>query len=158
MKFPKLNLPDVELRIREEDGIARVYDPLRDKYVQLTPEEYVRQHFTDWLIRAFHYPASLMANEIGVSVNGTRKRCDTVVFGRDGRPFIIVEYKAPHIAITQDVFDQIVRYNMQLQADYLIVSNGMQHYCCAIDYRNNTYHFLPRIPDHRDISNPYSDN
>ena len=114
-RFPRLNLPPVPLRLKDEDGIVKVFDPLRDKYVALTPEEFVRQHFTAWMRDARHYPASLMANEIGIEVNGTRKRCDTVVFGKDGKPMVIVEYKAPDITVNQAVFDQIVRYNMTLQ-------------------------------------------
>lgn len=149
--FPKLNLPPTELRIISQEGLTKVYDPLRDKWVRLTPEEWVRQHFTAWLGSEYHYPASLTANEIGIEVNGTRKRCDTVVFRREGTPLIIVEYKAPDIHITQDVFDQIVRYNMSLRAEYLVVSNGLAHYCCRIDYASNSYHFIPRIPDYHEI-------
>lgn len=151
-RFPRLNLPAVPLRLKEEDGILKVFDPLRDKYVALTPEEFVRQHFTAWLRDARHYPASLMANEIGIEVNGTRKRCDTVVFGNDGKPMVIVEYKAPDVTVNQAVFDQIVRYNMTLHADYLVVSNGINHYCCVMDYENGTYHFIPEIPDYLSLN------
>lgn len=147
-KYPPLHLPPVNLRIREEDGETKAFDPLRGKWVVLTPEEWVRQHFASWLQSELNYPASLMANEIGIEVNGTRRRCDTVVFNRDGKPHIIVEYKAPDIKITQNVFDQVVRYNMTLRATYLVVSNGLTHYCCRIDYSANTYHFIPRIPDY----------
>ena len=151
-RFPRLNLPPVPLRLKDEDGIVKVFDPLRDKYVALTPEEFVRQHFTAWMRDARHYPASLMANEIGIEVNGTRKRCDTVVFGKDGKPMVIVEYKAPDITVNQAVFDQIVRYNMTLHADYLVVSNGINHYCCVMDYENGTYHFIPEIPDYLSLN------
>lgn len=148
--LPPLNLPPADLKIRREGDALKVYDPLRGKYVVLTPEEYVRQHFTSFLIHDLHYPPSRMANEIGIELNGTRKRCDTVVFGSDARPLIIVEYKAPGINITQEVFDQIARYNMALRARYLIVSNGMKHYCCRLDYTNDSYQFIPRLPDYRD--------
>lgn len=147
-RYPALNLPPVDLRLRNDETETKVFDPLRGKWVVLTPEEWVRQHFTAWLQDKHRYPASLMANEIGIDVNGTRKRCDTVVFTRDGKPFIIVEYKAPDIRITQNVFDQIVRYNMTLRACYLVVSNGMEHFCCKIDYAGNSYHFIPNIPDY----------
>lgn len=147
-KYPELNLPVVALRLREDKDATRVFDPLREKWVVLTPEEWVRQHFINWLYSEYGYPATLMTNETGIDVNGTRKRCDTVVFHRNGSPKIIVEYKAPDIEISQTVFDQIVRYNMELHADYLIVSNGMQHYCCRIDYRDGSYHFIPRIPSY----------
>lgn len=157
-KYPALHLPPIALKTREEDGILKVFDPLRQKYVALTPEEYVRQHFTAWMREGLHYPASLIANEIGIDFNGMKKRCDTVVFNPDGTPLVIVEYKAPNVAITQSVFDQIVRYNMTLRAGYLIVSNGMNHYCCVIDYKNNSYHFIPTIPDFLQIKNSFSEN
>ncbi len=99
-----------------------------------------------------------MSNEIGIEVNGTRKRCDTVVFRREGTPLLIVEYKAPEINVTQAVFDQIVRYNMRLHAEYLIVSNGLNHYCCKIDYAANTYHFIPQIPDYQTLAFPAAEN
>ncbi|MDE6218244.1 MAG: type I restriction enzyme HsdR N-terminal domain-containing protein, partial [Muribaculaceae bacterium] len=124
----------------------------RRKYVALTPEEYVRQHFTSWLINTLHYPASNIANETGIRVNNTLKRCDTVVISRDGSPFMIVEYKAPGVAISQATFDQIVRYNMELQAKYLVVSNGLHHYCCMIDYDRDTYHFIPKVPDYNELT------
>ena len=155
--FPRLNLPAVPLRLREEDGTIKTFDPLRDKYVTLTPEEFVRQHFTAWLRDAKHYPASLMANEIGIDVNGTRKRCDTVIFGKDGKPVVIVEYKAPDVAVNQAVFDQIVRYNLALHADYLVVSNGIHHYCCVIDYNSGTDHFIPAIADSTSLTNSKSE-
>lgn len=150
-RYPELNLPAVALRLRDEGDSMKVFDPLREKWITLTPEEWVRQHFVNWLNTEFHYPATLTANEIGIEVNGTRKRCDTVVFRREGSPLLIVEYKAPAVKITQEVFDQIVRYNMTLRAEYLVVTNGLNHYCCKIDYAGNTYHFIPRIPDYRDL-------
>lgn len=135
-----------------------MFDSIRAKYVALTPEEFVRQQFVAWLIEDRHYPASLMANETAVMFNGMNKRCDTVVFNRDGSPLLIVEYKAPNIKISQQTFDQLVRYNMVLHAKYLIVSNGMNHYCCVIDYQGNTYHFIPTIPDYNDLNNAFSNN
>ncbi len=152
--YPELNLPAADLRI--SDG--KVWDRLRGKWVRLTPEEWVRQNFTAWLIDCRHYPAALTANETGIRVNDTLKRCDTVVFGRDRKPLIIVEYKAPDVKITQDVFDQIVRYNMALKARYLIVSNGLQHYCCRIDYTAGSYHFIPMIPMYEEIATPFSES
>lgn len=143
---PPLNLPPLELRLRIDEKILKVFDPLRSKYVALTPEEYVRQHFTAWMTGSLGYPASLMKNEVSLRLNNTRRRCDTVVFRSDGSPVVIVEYKAPTVAITQDVFDQIARYNMVLRSRYLIVSNGLRHYCCEMDYDNETYAFLPNIP------------
>ncbi len=129
-----------------EDDILKVFDPLRQKYVALTPEEYVRQHFTAWMTDHFGYPASLMSNEVSMRLNDTRRRCDTVIFRSDGSPLVIIEYKAPTVAITQNVFDQIARYNMVLHSRYLIVSNGIRHFCCEMDYDKDSYSFLPQIP------------
>lgn len=158
-KAPRLNLPRCDMRTKMEDGILKVYDMLRRKYVALTPEEYVRQHFVAWLQTELNYPASLMANEHGIEVNGLRRRCDTVVFDRrDGSPLMIIEYKAPTVAVTQDTFDQIVRYNISLHARYLVVSNGLNHFCCAIDYAGGTYHFIPRIPDYRSVTSLHGEN
>lgn len=146
-----LNLPPADLKIIEKQGKKQVFDPLRKRYVALTPEEWVRQHFCRFLIDERHYPAHLMANEHCISLNGLKRRCDTVVFDTSLQARVIVEYKAPEVELTQAVFEQIVRYNWVLRADYLIVSNGLNHYCCQCDYRQNTCRFLPDIPDYRQI-------
>lgn len=143
----QLSLPKVTLRTRTSpDGDTEVYDPLRRRYVALTPEELVRQHFAAWLTGELGYPASHIANEVTLTLNGTRRRCDTLVYDQAGQPLMIVEYKAPSVAVTQAVFDQIVRYNMVLRAAYLCVSNGLRHYCCAIDYASGSYRFLSNVP------------
>lgn len=148
-----LNLPPRELRLSvDREGRTCVYDPLRRKSVVLTPEEWVRQHFTAHLVSDLGYPPALMANEVGVRLNGLQRRCDTVVWNRaDGSPLVIVEYKAPSIEITADVFDQIARYNMALLAPYLIVTNGLRHFCCKLDSVNNSYTFLPSLPPYSDL-------
>lgn len=143
-----LNLPAFAAKIVTKNGRNLVFDPLRHKYVALTPEEWVRQHFVHFLLSCKGYPSALMANEVQVHLNGTRKRCDTVLYSRDLSARMIMEYKAPNVEITQAVFDQIMRYNMVLKVDYLVVSNGMQHYCCRLDYTNQSYCFLPDIPDY----------
>lgn len=150
-RFPILALPPVKLKLKREEGMIKVFDPLRAKYVALTPEEYVRQHFTAWLVSDFGFPESLMANEVSLDVNGLSRRSDTVIYRRDGRPVVVVEYKAPSVAITQDTFDQIARYNMVWRADYLIVSNGLRHYCCVFDHSRGTYNFIPTIPEWKQI-------
>lgn len=147
-RLPSLNLPAFELKLETNGEEVRIYDPIRRKSVILTPEEYVRQNFVNWLVKQLRYPASLIANETSIRVNDTLKRCDTVVFNRRGEPLMIVEYKAPHVSITQETFDQIVRYNLSLKARYLVVSNGLHHYCCVIDYKTNTYNFIPEIPNY----------
>lgn len=150
--MPALSLPPVDLNFDVDgSGTVRVFDPLRGRYVALTPEEYVRQHFVGWMRSDLHYPSSLLSNETTIELNGTRRRCDTVVFDKEGKPVMIVEYKAPTVAVTQDVFDQIYRYNLVLHARYLVVSNGLRHYCCVIDYHSNTYHFIPEIPRYGDL-------
>lgn len=129
-----------------EDGILKVFDSFRGKYVALTPEEYVRQHFTSWLTSDLCYPKSLVSNEVSIKLNNTSRRCDTVVFRSDGSPLMIAEYKAPTVNITQEVFDQIARYNLVLRSRFLVVSNGMNHYCCEMHYDSYTYSFLSSIP------------
>lgn len=147
----RLNLPDCDLNLKKTPQGIVVYDILRKKNVALTPEEWVRQHFVHYLINAKQFPMERMANEVSLVQNGIKRRCDSLVADREGNPLVIVEYKAPTVEITQGVFDQIVRYNMVLRARYLIVSNGMAHYCCIIDYQNNSYKFLPDIPAYQEL-------
>lgn len=145
--FPRLNLPPlVAPRLRRDGDMVRIYDVCRNAYVKLTPEEWVRQHFVGYLCGVLGYPATIIGNEVSLRLNGLSRRADTVVYDAHGEPYIIVEYKAPHVEITQHVFDQIVRYNMVLRARYLAVSNGLRHYCCAIDYDAKSYKFIPQLP------------
>lgn len=145
--LPTLNLPKSQLQIRREPtGVARIYDACRGKWVALTPEEWVRQNFVSMLVSQKHYPAGRIANEVSVNLNSMSRRCDTVIYDTSLKPFMIVEYKAPSVALSQRTFDQIVRYNMVLRARYLVVSNGLAHYCCEINYENMSYSFLPDIP------------
>lgn len=146
-----LNLPPFDAKVAVKDGKRVIFDVIRRKYVALTPEEWVRQHFVHFLMEHKGYPQSLLANEVQVQLNGTRKRCDTVLYRRDLTARMIVEYKAPEVVITQKVFDQITRYNMVLHVDYLIVSNGLQHYCCRMDYESNSYSFLKEIPEYNSL-------
>lgn len=134
-----------------KDDKAFILDVIRRQYVALTPEEWVRQHFVHFLIEHKGYPQSLMANEVQLKLNGMSRRCDTVVYDRALRPRVIIEYKAPSVSITQRVFEQICRYNIVLQVDYLIVSNGLVHYCCKVDYANRSYTFVEDIPEYSNI-------
>lgn len=147
----RLNLPEYQFNIKNKDDAFVILDTLRKRWVALTPEEWVRQNFVRFLIDDREFPAALMNNEISLTQNGIKRRCDTLVADRQGVPLVIVEYKAPTIEITQKTFDQIVRYNMVLRAKYLVVSNGMSHYCCKIDYETNSYIFLEEIPFYRDL-------
>lgn len=134
------------MKLREEAGLVQVFDPLRRRYVALTSEEFVRQQFVAHLLNELGYNATMMANEVQLSLNGMSRRCDTVVYDRQLQPRMIVEYKRPTVKISQRVFEQICRYNSVLRVDVLVVSNGLQHYCCRMDYETGGYHFLEAIP------------
>lgn len=150
-KMYRLNLPQYEIKITKRNGKPFILDSLRRKYVSLTPEEWVRQHFVHFLIEHKGYPTSLLTNEVELRVGDKRLRCDSVLYNREAQPVMIIEYKAPTISLTQRVFDQISVYNMLLHVDYLVISNGLQHYCCRMDYENNTYTFLTDIPNYGDL-------
>lgn len=147
----ELNLPSFDINVKKIGGKISILDPLRRKFVALTPEEWVRQHFVNFLLREKGYPAALIANEIQIDLNKLKKRCDSVVYNRDLSPLMIIEYKAPDVDITQQVFDQIVRYNIVLKVKYLIVSNGLNHYCCIMDYDKQSFNYLSEIPNYTDL-------
>ncbi len=147
----RLNLPPFEIKLRGTKARPQIFDILRKKYIALTPEEWVRQHFVHFLVEHKGYPAALMANEIQLKVGEKTLRADSVLYSRDLKPRMIIEYKAPHIPITQKVFDQISIYNMLLHVDYLVVSNGLQHYICKMDYNDKKYLFLEDIPDYEEL-------
>ena len=150
-KMLSLNLPSFEAKIKAKGEKKVIFDVIRRRFVSLTPEEWVRQPFVHFLLSHKGFPAALLANEVAIELNGTQKRCDTVLYNRDLKARLIVEYKAPQIEITQAVFDQITRYNMVLHVDYLIVTNGLQHYCCKIDYTQQKYFFLRDIPHYSEL-------
>lgn len=133
-----------QIRI-EDNGKRSIYDELRQRYVALTPEEEIRQNFIHFLITEKGYPKNLLANEVGIQLNGTSKRCDSVLYNIDLSPKMIIEYKAPHVPISQKVFDQILRYNIVLHVEYLIVTNGKQTYICKTN-NNQKIKFLHSIP------------
>ena len=150
-KQMEINLPPFDAKVRTHAGKSEIFDFLRRRYVALTREEWVRQHFVHFLVGHKGYPKGLLANELELRIGEKRLRCDTLLYNNMLQPQMIVEYKAPEIGITQRVFDQITVYNMLLRVDYLIVSNGLQHYCCRMDYDRGTYTFLPDIPDYCEI-------
>ncbi|PIF06115.1 MAG: restriction endonuclease subunit R [Draconibacterium sp.] len=143
----KLNLPEYEFKIKQENSKTLIFDPVRKKYVVLTPEEWVRQNFMEYLKQEKQYPPSLMSVEKKVLVNGMAKRFDLLVYKRNGDPFLIAEFKSPMLKIGQDTFDQAVRYNMALNVDIILVSNGLSHYVCQVDYENKRYSFLNQVPE-----------
>ena len=148
----ELNLPIFEAKIKKVAGDIFIFDLIRKKYILLSPEEWVRQNFLNYLIQHKNYPGSLMENEAIIKLNNMTRRCDTVVYNNNLKPLAIVEYKRPEVEIDQKVFDQIVRYNIVLRVDFLIVSNGLSHYCCKMNYENQSYSFLESIPEYSELS------
>jgi hypothetical protein len=143
-----LNLPFYSPKVSQKNGKRFIFDPLRQKNVVLTPEEWVRQHFVNYLITERNYPIELLANEVTISFNHLSRRCDTVVYDCYLKPLAIIEYKAPSVPVTQAVFEQIARYNISLRVGFLLVSNGLTHYCCRIDYEKVTYSYFTDIPEY----------
>ena len=146
-----LNLPSFDYKIKKEKDRLFIFDIIRKRYIALTPEEWVRQHFVSYLISYKGYPLGLIGNEISLRLNGQNRRCDTVIYDIYGSPLMSIEYKAPHITLNQEVFNQVIRYNIALKVKYLVVSNGINHYCCVMDYDNMCPHFLKEIPDYNEL-------
>ena len=142
-----LNLPTYNFKLKNSQNKTLIFDKLRKKYVVLTPEEWVRQHFVHFLIDQKKYPETLIAIEKQLTINNLKKRTDILIFNSDGKPEVVIECKAPSIKISQKTFDQIARYNLQLKADFLIVTNGLTHFYCKMDFKNKTYMFLKNLPD-----------
>lgn len=141
-----LNLPVFDIRTRTDGGQRQVFDPIRRKYVALTPEEWVRQHFINYLVAFKGYPVGLIAVEHPVLLNGMHQRVDIVAFGRVGEPQLVVECKAASIDLTQDTYAQAARYNIVLNASYLVVTNGMRHFCSKIDLVKRSFTPMSEVP------------
>jgi len=141
-----LAFPQYTFRLKNSENKPFIFDPIRKKFISLTPEEWVRQHTLKFLLETHHYPTGLTNVEKEIKVYKTKKRYDIVVFKKDGSIFLIVECKAPKIKLDQTVFDQIARYNLQLNAQYLMVTNGLQHVYSRMDYKNERYDFIPELP------------
>ena len=148
MDMIKLNLPNANLKIKLVKGTMQVFDQVRKKYVKLTPEEWVRQNFIYYLNCYKGYPLALMQLEKIINYNGMSKRADIVLNSSEGVAKIIVECKAPNIAISQSAFDQISIYNYNIHVDYLIVTNGIKHFCCKVNYEENNYSFVKEVPNY----------
>lgn len=144
----ELNFPKFSFRFKNSENKLVIFDEIRKKFVVLQPEEWVRQHCIQYLINLKNYPKSLINVEKELVLNNLKKRYDIVVFKPNGNLQLIVECKAPNIKITQEVFDQIARYNMTLNASYLMVTNGVNHYYCQIDSEKQCYIFLEDIPNY----------
>ena len=143
----KLNFNDYSFRFKNSENKVSIFDEIRKKFILLTPEEWVRVHVIRFLIEEKDYPKSYINVEKVVIINGMNKRYDIVVFNKDGSIFLLIECKAPEITIDQKTFDQIARYNMILKANYLMVTNGLNHYFCEMDFENEKYSFLKELPD-----------
>jgi hypothetical protein len=141
-----LNLPLYPFKIKHEDGATSIFDEVRKKYLVLTPEEWVRQHFIQYLILEKNYPKTSIGIEGGLKLNSLHKRSDIIVFNHEGEKILMVECKAPSVKIRQDTFDQISRYNIVHKVPLLAVSNGLQHYYCEIDFVKRDYRFINELP------------
>ena len=144
----KLNLPAYNFKFKTVNQKTQIFDSIRKKYIALTPEEWVRQNFICFLVEEKKYPASLIAVESGLKYLSQKKRTDIVIYSNLGKPIVIVECKAPEVAIKEETFEQISRYNSTLKIDLGIVTNGIQHYCFKIDYQQNRFDFLTDIPSY----------
>ncbi|MCC9070085.1 type I restriction enzyme HsdR N-terminal domain-containing protein [Flavobacterium sp. F-65] len=148
----KLNFPSYIFRFKNSENKVSIFDEIRKKFIILTPEEWVRQHVVQFLMVEKKYPKSLINVEKVLKVNGLRKRYDIVVYNPDGTIYILVECKAPEVKISQATFDQIARYNMTMNAQYLTVTNGLQHYFCQMDFENEKYEFLRELPNYNSLN------
>ena len=147
----QLNLPQYNFRIKKQDEKVLIFDSQRKRYVSLTPEEWVRQHFIRFLIEVKGYPAAYLAVEKQLSLNGMKKRCDAVLYNDHAIPILIIELKAPTVPITQTTFDQVAVYNAKLKVDYFMISNGIEHYCCKVNSETARYEYFPEIPHYNQL-------
>ncbi len=142
-----LNFPSYSFRFKNSENKVSIFDEVRKKFIQLTPEEWVRQHTIQYVLQEKQYPKSYLNVEKLIKINDLHKRYDLIVFQPDGTIFLLVECKAPEVKITQDTFDQIARYNLALKARYLMVTNGLNHYFCQMDFEKEAYIFLKELPE-----------
>jgi hypothetical protein len=147
----ELNLPQYSFKITGKEGSEMILDPLRRKYVKLTPEEWVRQNFVQYLVHEGKYPAGLIGIEVMFGFNKLKRRVDILVHNRSGEPVMIVECKSPDIKIDEKIFDQIVCYNMKYKVPYIVVTNGLVNYACKINFFENSFEFLLVIPLYEDL-------
>jgi hypothetical protein len=146
-----LQLPPYPFKITDQNGQLTMFDEIRKKNIIITPEEWVRQHFVQYLIRQKHYPKTLIKLEGGHKLHGMAKRSDIVVYNSAGSKILLIECKAPVVTIDQKTFDQIARYNMVHKVNLLAVTNGLQHYYCRIDFEKSNYQFIEELPDYKEI-------
>jgi type I site-specific restriction endonuclease len=147
----QLNLPEYNFRIKKQDNKLLIFDSQRKRYVSLTPEEWVRQHYVRFLIETKGYPAALLAIEKQLDMNGMKKRCDAILYDKDANPVLIVELKAPNVPISQATFDQVAVYNAKLQVNLFMISNGIEHFCCKVNPETARYEYFPEIPHYNQL-------
>lgn len=152
MSMQELNLPSFEFRLQKADGQVRIFDVIRKKFVVLSPEEWVRQHFIHYLIEHKRVPAGLIVLEKTITLNTMSRRPDILIHDRKGKAVMVIECKAPEVKVSQAAFDQVARYNAVLRVPYLVVTNGLEHYCCRMEFALNTYTFLQEIPDYSSMT------
>lgn len=150
----ELSLPPIDARISKDDGVTKIFDTIRKKYVVLTPEEWVRQHFLHFLIKEYGYPPALTTVEQGLKYHSLQKRTDIVVYNRQARPLLLVECKAPSVRLSQAVMEQAMMYNRSLQAAHIVVTNGKEHGCMFINREEAKVDFLANIPRYEEIAKP----
>lgn len=146
MNLTKLNIPFQKLRKTEREGKLQIFDRFRNQYVALTPEEWVRQQFLNWLVNQYQYPEGLIAVEIPMKYQKLSKRADAVVYLKNRKPAILIEFKAPEVKVTEETFQQAVRYNFVFQTPYIMLTNGLIHYCCFINHTQKRVQYLEEIP------------
>ena len=151
MEMPQLNLPFAALKTKSVEGTIQVFGQVRKKYFVLTPEEWVRQNLLRHLIEDLGYPAGRTAVETEISRKGAQQRADIVVHSRAGSPVLVAECKSPDLKIGQAVFDQVSKYNAALEAEYLLVTNGLTHFCYQVDRESHSYSFLDSLPHYEEI-------
>ncbi|GAA4757405.1 MULTISPECIES: type I restriction enzyme HsdR N-terminal domain-containing protein [Flavobacterium] len=144
----QLNFPSYSFRFKNNENKVAIFDEIRKKFMILTPEEWVRQNVVRFLLEEKKYSKSYINVEKLIKINDLNKRYDIVVFQPNGEIFLLIECKAPEVQITQQTFDQIARYNLVLNAQYLMVTNGLNHYFCQMDFENEKYNFLKELPDY----------
>ncbi len=147
----QLNLPKYSIKLKEEKGVKYIFDSIRKKYLVLQPEEWVRQNFIQFLIKEKGFSSSLIAIEKGLKLNELQKRADIVIYNKQAQPIVLVECKAPKVKINQDVFEQVARYNMVFKVPYLVVTNGLDHYCAKVNFSENSFEFLKDIPAYKSL-------
>lgn len=148
----QLNLPSFDFKIiKNENGKLSIFDDIRKKYIIISPEEWVRQNFIKYLIQYKNYPKGLIALEKGIKINGNQFRFDALCYDNNANPLVIIEFKAPKVKITEKVFQQAAIYNMKLKTPYLIMSNGISHYCCKVDFINKKVEYLKDVPNYNSL-------